>query len=134
MRRTVVALLALLAFAVPSSASAHRHHLPGCRTRACDARVRHWLEVHYPPPRWAIPMYVIECESHFTNEPPHEYAPGIDPSGYYQIISSTWRAYGGPTDGGRHPNASEWPRRVQDRIARKILRESPHGLHEWECA
>lgn len=80
---------------------------------------------------WAIPWYIVNCESKGKNLPPHEYAPGIDPSGYYQIIGSTWRAYGG----GIYASEAWQATKVQQgRIARKIVAESPKGIGEWECA
>lgn len=80
---------------------------------------------------WAIPSYIVECESHFHNEHPHVYSAGVDPSGYYQIIGSTWRSYGGLRYA---PEAWLATRAQQGIIARKIVAESRNGLSEWQCA
>lgn len=76
-----------------------------------------------------IPAYIVECESHFTNEPRHVYAPGIDPAGYYQIIGSTWAAYGGspPDDASQHSKAE------QDQVAARIW-DHGAGASQWACA
>jgi hypothetical protein len=94
--------------------------------------VRHanrlWARHHPPPaPRWVIPASIVECESHFTNEARHEYSPGIDPAGYYQIISSTWAENGGspPDDASQHSKAE------QDAVAAHIWATAGPGA--WEC-
>jgi hypothetical protein len=63
------------------------------------------------------------CESKGINEPPN----GAGASGYYQVIPSTWAAYGGsPPD-----NASEHSRAEQSAVAARIWREA--GPSQWEC-
>jgi muramidase (phage lysozyme) len=74
-----------------------------------------------------LPKYVVVCESKETNEGPNG---PLLAAGYYQIIPSTWEAYGGkpPNDASKHSKAE------QDRVALNILHNSPRGLGEWSCA
>lgn len=74
-----------------------------------------------------IPEYIVICESKGTNEGPNG---PLAAAGYYQIIPETWAAYGGspPNDASQHSKAE------QDRVARRIVRDSPRGLGEWACA
>jgi hypothetical protein len=124
----------VVSLAVAASSQAHPsgrvsqvHHRKGCKTYHCDRKIdRIWARKHRP--RWVLPWPVVNCESKGTNEARHVYGPGIDPAGYYQIIGSTWSAYGGPPPA----DASKHPKRVQDRVARTILRRG--GLSEWDCA
>jgi muramidase (phage lysozyme) len=86
-----------------------------------------WAKHHRPPaPEWAIPAEIVRCESNFTNEPPNS----AGAAGFYQILGSTWTAYGGsaPADASQHSRAE------QDTVARRIVRDSPRGLGEWDCA
>lgn len=65
------------------------------------------------------------CESKGINEPPNSEGA----SGYYQIIPSTWAAYGGsPPD-----NASEHSKPEQDAVASRIW-DGGRGAGQWECA
>jgi peptidoglycan hydrolase CwlO-like protein len=72
---------------------------------------------------YAIPTYIVMCESggnyHALNE-------SSGAGGAYQILPSTWRAYGGQ---GAPQDA---PKAEQDRIAAEIWRDS--GPSAWSCA
>jgi peptidoglycan hydrolase CwlO-like protein len=72
---------------------------------------------------YAIPTYIVMCESggnyHALNE-------SSGAGGAYQILPSTWRAYGGQ---GAPQDA---PKSEQDRIAAEIWRDS--GPSAWACA
>jgi hypothetical protein len=82
--------------------------------------------VSLPYGNWAIPSYIVQCESTFQNLPPN----GAGASGYYQIIPSTWLAYGG----GRYASqAYEASKSEQDVIAARIWNGGA-GAHQWVCA
>jgi muramidase (phage lysozyme) len=87
-----------------------------------------WGRTHYvapPRPRWVIPEYIVICESKGRNEPPNS----ASAAGYYQIIASTWAAYGGspPNDASQHSKAE------QDAVARRIW-DGGRGAGQWDCA
>lgn len=73
---------------------------------------------------WAIPWAIVRCESGGRNHPPN--AAGA--SGYYQIIPSTWKAFGGRTAEAYQASKAE-----QDRIAARIWRNGA-GARNWVCA
>ncbi len=137
-----VALGAAIAIVVPAHHhnKIHRHgfylHHRECRTDRCARQA----DAHYArriareaarrarreaSEGWTIPAYVVECESHFQNEPPNS----AGASGYYQIIPGTWAAYG-----GRRYASEAWlaTRRQQGVVAAAIL--AGGGLSEWDCA
>ena len=66
----------------------------------------------------------MRCESGGRNHGPN----GAGASGYYQIIPSTWKGFG-----GRGPAAYLAPKSEQDRIAAAIYRGGA-GAHNWVCA
>ena len=72
---------------------------------------------------WAIPWPVVQCESGGQNLPPN--AAGA--SGYYQILPSTWRLYGGSGHA-----AYLAPKGEQDRVAARIWQGG--GPASWVCA
>lgn len=74
---------------------------------------------------WAIPSTIVECESHFQNLPPNS----AGASGYYQIIPSTWLAYGG---GSYASQAYLAPKSAQDLIASRIW-AGGSGAGQWVC-
>jgi len=78
--------------------------------------------------RWAIPWYIVRCESggNFRARNPVSTAGGA-----YQIIDSTWYAYGGSRYADSHP-AAVAPKREQHRVAARVL--AGQGLGAWECA
>jgi len=71
---------------------------------------------------YAIPTYIVMCESGGNY---HAYNPSSGAGGAYQILPSTWRAYGGS---GAPQNASK---PEQDGIAAMIWRDS--GPSAWSC-
>jgi peptidoglycan hydrolase CwlO-like protein len=72
---------------------------------------------------YAIPTSIVMCESGGNY---HAYNPSSGAGGAYQILPSTWRAYGGE---GAPQNGSK---AEQDRIAGEIWRDS--GPSAWSCA
>jgi hypothetical protein len=77
-----------------------------------------------PYGRWAIPGPIVMCESHGQNLPPN----GAGASGYYQIIPSTWRSYGGA---GYAAYLTAKPE--QDTVASRIWAGGA-GASQWTCA
>jgi septal ring factor EnvC (AmiA/AmiB activator) len=72
---------------------------------------------------YAIPTYIVMCESGGNY---HALNPSSGAGGAYQILPSTWAAYGGE---GAPQDA---PKAEQDRIAAEIWRDS--GPSAWSCA
>ena len=72
---------------------------------------------------YSIPTYIVLCESGGNY---HAFNPSSGAGGAYQILPSTWRAYGG--QGLPH----QAPKAEQDRIAAEIWRDS--GPSAWSCA
>jgi peptidoglycan hydrolase CwlO-like protein len=71
---------------------------------------------------YAIPTYIVMCESGGNY---HALNPSSGAGGAYQILPSTWAAYGGQ---GAPQDA---PKAEQDRIAAEIWRDS--GPSAWSC-
>jgi peptidoglycan hydrolase CwlO-like protein len=71
---------------------------------------------------YAIPTYIVMCESGGNY---HAYNPSSGAGGAYQILPSTWRAYGGQ---GAPQDA---PKAEQDRIAAEIWGDA--GPSAWSC-
>jgi septal ring factor EnvC (AmiA/AmiB activator) len=72
---------------------------------------------------YSIPTYIVMCESGGNY---HAVNPSSGAGGAYQILPSTWRAYGGQ---GAPQDA---PKAEQDRIAAEIWADS--GPSAWSCA
>jgi Transglycosylase-like domain. len=72
---------------------------------------------------YSIPTYIVMCESGGNY---HALNSSSGAGGAYQILPSTWRAYGGQ---GAPQDA---PKAEQDRIAAEIWRDS--GPSAWSCA
>ena len=77
-----------------------------------------------PTGGWAIPYAIVLCESGGQNLPPNS----AGASGYYQIIPSTWRLFG-----GSGPAAYLAPKSEQDAIASRIWNGGA-GASNWVCA
>jgi hypothetical protein len=106
-----------------AAAGAHGHHGRGVvrsgGTAALASPPRHW---RWAGP-WAIPWPIVSCESG------GDYGalnPSSGAGGAYQILPSTWRAYGGAGQPQTAPPAE------QDRIAARIWADS--GPAAWVCA
>ena len=85
---------------------------------AAEETVGRWLGGPY-----AIPTYIVMCESGGNYSALN---PSSGAGGAYQILPSTWEAYGG--NGAPH----EAPKAEQDRIAAEIWADS--GGSAWVCA
>lgn len=77
-----------------------------------------------PSAGWAIPYAIVLCESGGQNLPPNS----AGASGYYQIIPSTWKAFGGPG-----PAAYLAQKSIQDEVAARIWNGGA-GASDWVCA
>jgi len=77
-----------------------------------------------PTGSWVIPWAIVQCESGGQNLPPN----WAGASGYYQIIPSTWAAFG-----GSGPAAYLTSKAEQDRVASRIW-DGGAGASNWDCA
>jgi septal ring factor EnvC (AmiA/AmiB activator) len=77
-----------------------------------------------PNGNWAIPYAIVLCESGGQNLTPNS----AGASGYYQIIPSTWAAYG-----GTGPAAYLASKAEQDAVASRIW-DGGRGASAWVCA
>jgi septal ring factor EnvC (AmiA/AmiB activator) len=73
---------------------------------------------------WVIPSSIVQCESGGQNLPPNS----AGASGYYQIIPSTWKDFGG--SGSSAVGAS---RAEQNQVASRIW-AGGSGASNWVCA
>lgn len=73
---------------------------------------------------WAIPSPIVLCESGGQNLPPNS----AGASGYYQILPSTWRLFGGAGPAAYLASKSE-----QDAVATRIW-AGGSGAGNWVCA
>jgi hypothetical protein len=100
-------------------------------TTARKASLRAWRRAHdgwaaRRHPGWVIPAPIVMCESRGQDEPPNS----ATASGFYQIISSTWAAYGGLRFA---PQAYEATRAEQGVVAARIW-NGGRGASQWTCA
>ncbi len=77
-----------------------------------------------PSGGWAIPYAIVLCESGGQNLPPNS----AGASGYYQILPSTWKLYGGSGSAAYLAGKSE-----QDAVASRIW-SGGSGASQWVCA
>ncbi|MGZ4293007.1 MAG: coiled-coil domain-containing protein [Solirubrobacteraceae bacterium] len=77
-----------------------------------------------PSNGWAIPYAIVLCESGGQNLPPNS----AGASGYYQIIPSTWKLFG-----GTGPAAYLASKSGQDAVAARIWNGGA-GASNWVCA
>jgi septal ring factor EnvC (AmiA/AmiB activator) len=73
---------------------------------------------------WAIPYPIVLCESGGQDLPPN----GAGASGYYQIISGTWKLFG-----GSGPAAYLASKTEQSAVAAKIW-DGGAGASNWSCS
>ena len=76
-----------------------------------------------PSNGWAIPAAIVLCESGGQNLPPNS----AGASGYYQILPSTWKQYGGTGSAAYRAPQSE-----QNAVAQRIWSQA--GASSWVCA
>lgn len=79
-------------------------------------RERDRAEACTPFGEWAIPPYIVMRESHGQNVPNSQ---GSDASGFYQVLDSSFHAYGGPDLPGRY-DAMNSPKYIQDCVANRM--------------
>jgi peptidoglycan hydrolase CwlO-like protein len=72
---------------------------------------------------WVIPWPIVQCESGGQNVPPN----WAGASGYYQIIPSTWKLFG-----GSGPHAYLASKSEQDQVASRIW-NGGKGASNWDC-
>lgn len=89
-------------------------------------RHRRYANRFTPYGNWAIPGYIVACESGGQNLPPNS----AGASGYYQIISSTWAGYGGLAYASEAYLSSKLG---QDIVASRIW-DGGAGAGQWVCA
>jgi peptidoglycan hydrolase CwlO-like protein len=77
-----------------------------------------------PSGGWAIPYAIVLCESGGQNLPPNS----AGASGYYQILPSTWKLFG-----GAGPAAYLAGKAEQDAVAARIWNGGA-GASNWVCA
>jgi septal ring factor EnvC (AmiA/AmiB activator) len=77
-----------------------------------------------PSGGWAIPQAIVLCESGGQNLPPNS----AGASGYYQILPSTWKLFG-----GTGPAAYLASKAEQDAVASRIW-DGGAGASNWVCA
>ena len=121
-RRAAVAQARAARAALLAATRAQRRSLEK-RIASLEAARARAAMVPGPGGPWAIPWPVVQCESGGQNLPPN-YASA---SGYYQILASTWKLFG-----GAGPAAWKASKAEQDRVAAKIWNGGA-GAHNWVC-
>jgi hypothetical protein len=87
-------------------------------------RVRRAREERLTPfGQWAIPAYVVACESRGQNLPPNS----AGASGFYQMLQSTFESVGGRGPAYRASKAE------QDRAASRLWAGGA-GAGQWDCS
>ena len=122
-RRAAVAQARAARAALLAATRAQRRNLEK-RIASLEAARARAAMVPGPGGPWAIPWPVVQCESGGQNLPPN-YASA---SGYYQILASTWKLFG-----GSGPAAWKASKAEQDRVAARIWNGGA-GAHNWVCA
>lgn len=91
------------------------------------------LDALTPYGAYAIPAYIVACESHGDfrayNAGYEPHGPGSGPGGAYQIIASTWAGYGGLAFA---PTAAQASPLAQHIVAGRIW--AAEGSSPWACA
>lgn len=110
-----------------------KRHFPFCNTWRCIVKAKRRenkrrLSALTPYGKWAIPAYIVMCESHGNFRARNRVSSA---GGAYQILDSTWIAYGGTPYRDSHP-AAVAPPWEQHKIAGRIWRRG--GPSQWQCA
>jgi septal ring factor EnvC (AmiA/AmiB activator) len=121
-RRAAVAQARAARVALLAATRAQRRSLEK-RIAALEAARARAAMAGGPGGPWAIPWAVVQCESGGQNLPPNF----AGASGYYQILPSTWRLFG-----GAGPAAWRASKGEQDRVAARIWNGGA-GAHNWVC-
>ena len=121
-RRAAVAQARAARAALLAATRAQRRSLEK-RIASLEAARARAAMVPGPGGPWAIPWPVVQCESGGQNLPPNF----ASASGYYQILASTWKLFG-----GAGPAAWKASKAEQDRVAAKIWNGGA-GAHNWVC-
>ena len=90
---------------------------------------RYWLAVtpyRCNGTRFAIPCYIVSCESSFQNLSPNS----ASASGYYQFIRSTWHS----TGGGQYADEAYRASKAEQDIVAARLWSGGAGASHWDCA
>jgi septal ring factor EnvC (AmiA/AmiB activator) len=122
-RRAAVAQARAARAALLAATRANRQHLEQ-RIAALEAARARAASAAGPGGPWAIPWPIVQCESGGQNLPPNF----AGASGYYQILPSTWKLFG-----GSGPAAWKASKAEQDRVASRIW-AGGSGAHNWVCA
>jgi len=121
-RRAAVAQARAARAALLAATRAQRRSLEK-RIASLEAARARAAMVPGPGGPWAIPWPVVQCESGGQNLPPNF----ASASGYYQILATTWKLFG-----GSGPAAWKASKAEQDRVAAKIWNGGA-GAHNWVC-
>ena len=121
-RRAAVAQARAARAALLTATRARRQQLEK-RIAALEAARARAASAAGPGGPWAIPWPIVQCESGGQNLPPNF----AGASGFYQILPSTWRLFG-----GAGPAAWKASKAEQDRVASKIW-AGGSGAHNWVC-
>jgi len=121
-RRAAVAQARAARAALLTATRARRQSLEK-RIAALEAARARAASAGGPGGPWAIPWPIVQCESGGQNLPPNF----AGASGYYQILPSTWRLFG-----GAGPAAWRASKAEQDRVASRIW-AGGSGAHNWVC-
>jgi septal ring factor EnvC (AmiA/AmiB activator) len=122
-RRAAVAQARAARAALLAATRAERQHLEK-RIAALEAARARAASIAGPGGPWAIPWPIVQCESGGQNLPPNF----AGASGFYQILPSTWKLFG-----GAGPAAWKASKAEQDRVASRIW-AGGSGAHNWVCA
>lgn len=75
-----------------------------------------------------MPCSIVSCESHYIATARNSVSSA---GGYYQVLDSTWYAYGGSHNGDSHPAAAA-PPAEQHQVASRLYRAE--GTSPWDAS